>query len=273
MKKIIFLSLIISLLNGSWVINKPAEKTVLGMWTDYYLIPNTLKGQVKEVKELNYWAIEKEGKIAKGAIMTKKDLDSVGSTPNLAAFFDEKGILTKYNTLDGENATQSNIATIKNGKYERWDQKQNDKPLYYIIPEYDSKGNLGSATSYRPVADTVVNKVVLGYDTKGNYNRIEYYNSKNNKTGYHVCTVDNEGNYIEADYFNKADSLSFTLTNKFDRNGNIIMQTTLNVKTKVSGVWDCKVLKTDAKGNWIETYADIDNGKFKIFSERTFIYY
>jgi hypothetical protein len=273
MKKIIFLSLILSLLNGSWVINKPAEKTVLGMWTDYYLIPNTLKGKVKELKELNYWAIEKEGIIAKGAIMTKKDLDSVGSTPNLVAFFDEKGTLAKYNTLDGENVMRSDIATIKDGKYVRWDQKLKEKALFYIIPEYDAKGNLSTVSGFRPLVDTLVNKVVLGYDSKGNYIRFDYYNSKNIKTGYHVCTLDNEGNYIEADYYNKSDSLSFTLTNNFDKDGNIIKQTTLNVKSKVAGVWDCKVLKSDAKGNWIETYAVIDNGKYKIFSERTFLYY
>ena len=91
MKKIIFLILIISLIIGSWSNKKPLEKTVLGMWTDYYFIPNTLKGKVKEVKELNYWAIEKDAKIAKGELMTKKDLDSVGSTPNLIAYFDDKG--------------------------------------------------------------------------------------------------------------------------------------------------------------------------------------
>src|SRR5512133_2404198 len=177
MKKIIFLSLILSLLNGSWVINKPAEKTVLGMWTDYYLITKTLKGKVKELKELNYWADEKDGKIAKGAIMTKKDLDSVGSTPNLVAFFDEKGILTKYNTLDGENIMRSDIATIKNGKYVRWDQKLKDNPLYYIIPEYDTKGNLSTVSGFRPLVDTLVSKLVLGYDTKGNFIRFDYYNS------------------------------------------------------------------------------------------------
>jgi hypothetical protein len=273
MKKIILLSLIISLLNGSWVINKPVEKTVLGMWTDYYLIPNTLKGHVKEVKELNYWAVEKEGKIIKGAVMTKKDLDSIGSTPNLAAYFDEKGTLTKYNILDGENVIQTNTATLKNGKYLRWDQKLGDSASYYIIPEYDNKGNLSSAVGYRPRVDTLVNKVVLGYDNKGNFNKIEYYNSKNIKTGYHVCTLDNEGNYIEADYFNKADSLSFTLTSVYDKNGSITKQTTLNVKTKVTGVWDYKDLKTDAKGNWIETYATIDDGKYKIIAERLFVYY
>jgi hypothetical protein len=273
MKKIIFLSLIISLLNGSWVIFKPAEKTVLGMWTDYYLIPNTLKGQVKELKELNYWAIEKEGKIAKGALMTKKDLDSIGSTSNLVAYFDEKGMLTEYNLLDREKVIQSNTATIKNGKYLRWDQKIGDSASYYIIPEYDNKGNLSIVPGYRPLVDTLVNKVILGYDNKGNYNRFEYYNSKNKKTGYHVCTLDNQGNYIEADYFNKADSLSFTLTSVYDKNGNITKQTTLNVKTKVTGVWDYKDLKTDTKGNWIESFATIDNGKYKIFAERIYVYY
>jgi hypothetical protein len=273
MKKIIFLSLIISLIIGGWSNNKPLEKTVLGMWTDYYLIPNTLKGNVKEVKELNYWAIEKEGKITKGELMTKKDLDSVGSTPNLIAYFDDKGTLTRYNLLDKENVIQSNIGTIENGKCTRWDYKLKDSTFYYIIPEYDNMGYLIGGTGYRPIVDTLVNKLVLTHDSKGNYTKFEYFNNKKQKTGYHVCSLDEKGNYIVAKYFNKSDSLTFTLTTIYDINGSIIKQKTFNERTKSTGIWDYNDLKLDVHGNCIETYANIDNGKYKIIEERSYIYY
>lgn len=273
MKRIIFLSLIISLIIGSCANNKPVEKTLLGMWTDYYLIPNTLKGNVKEVQELNYWAIDKDGKITKGELMTRKDLDSIGSTNNFKAYFDDKGTLTKYDLLSGGNVIESHIGTIENGKCIRWDYKLKDSTSYYIIPEYDNLGQLIGAAGYRPLADTLVNKLVLAYDSKGNCTRFEYFNSKKQKTGYHVCSLDEKGNIIEAKYFNKKDSLTYTLTNIYDKNGSIIKQQTVVEKPKSTGTWDYKDLKFDEHGNWIETYANIDNGKYKIFAERSYIYY
>jgi phage-related protein len=134
-------------------------------------------------------------------------------------------------------------------------------------------GYLIGSTGYRPIVDTLVNKLILTHDSKGNYTKFEYFNNKKQKTGYHVCTLDEKGNYIEAKYFNKSDSLTFTLTTIYDLNGNIIKQKTFNERTKSTGVWDYKDLKLDGHGNWIETYSNIDNGKYKIFAERSYIYY
>jgi hypothetical protein len=273
MKKIIFLSLVIALIVGSCNKNKPVETTVLGMWTDYYLMPNTLKGKVKEMKELNYWAIDKEGKITKGELMTKKYLDSIGSTPNLIAYFDDKGTLIKYDNLDGENVIQSTIGTIENGKCIRWDYKLKDSTASYIIPEYDNLGYLIGGKEYRPLVDTLMDKAVFTHDSKGNITKFEYFNYKNQKTGYHVCSLDEKGNCIEAKYFNKADSLRNVMTNTYDDNGNVIKQQTFVEKTKSTVIWDYKDLKLDDHGNVIGYYTNIDNGKYKVFVERSFIYY
>lgn len=273
MKKLIFLGLIIPLIIGSWSNKKPVEKTVLGMWTDYYLTPNTLNGKVKEVKEFNYWAVEKDGKITKGKLMTKKDLDSIGSTPNLVAYFDDKGNVIRCDHLNGENVTESNIGTIKNGKYERWDTKVKDSSTLYTIPEYDNLGYLIGAKNFKPLVDTLLYKVVVAHDSKGDFTKYEYFNYKNQKTGYHLCSLDEKGNYVEAKYFNKNDSLVNTLKTIYDKNGSMIKQETFNVKTKSTGTWDYKDLKLDNHGNVIEYYANVDNGKYKIFVERSFIYY
>ncbi len=87
MKKMILYCCIIAIIAGACARNKPTEKTVLGMGSNYYLIPQTFNGKIKEIKEINYWAIEKDGQITKGQMMTKKDLDSIGSTPNLIVNF------------------------------------------------------------------------------------------------------------------------------------------------------------------------------------------
>lgn len=272
MKRIIFLSLIIASIAGSCN-NKPVETTVLGMWTDYALIPNTLKGKVKEMKELNYWAVDKDGKLTKGNLMTRKDLDSVGSTPNLKAYFDDKGTLIKYDNLDGENLFQSTIGTIENGKCVRWDNKVRDSSTYYVIPEYDNLGYLIGAKVYKSSVDTILNIYVFSHDNKGNITGFEYFNYKNQKTGYHLCSMDEKGNYIEAKYFNKADSLRNTMTNTYDDNGNLVKQKTFVERTKSTTLWDYRDFKLDDHGNLIEYFADIENGKFKVFVERSYIYY
>jgi hypothetical protein len=273
MKKIIFLALIIPIIIGACTKSKPIETTVLGMWTDYYLIPNTMKGQVKEMKEVNFWAIEKDGQITKGEFMTKKDLDSVGSTPNFIVSFDNNGTLTKYDLLDKDSVIQSRTGTVENGRYVRWDYKLKDSTTYYIIPQYDNLGYLTGASGYRPKADTLVNKLVITNDGKGNYTKLEYFNFKNQMTGYHVCLLDEKGNYTESKYFNKADSLVYTFTNTYDENGSIIKQQGYSEKLKTTEIWVYKDIKSDDRGNWIESYANIDNGKFKIFAERTYTYY
>lgn len=243
------------------------------MWTDYYLIPNTLKGKVKEVKELNYWAIDKNGKITKGELMAKKDLDSIGSTQNLIAYFDNKGTLMRYELLDRENVIQSRLGTIENGKCIRWDFKLKDSTFLYVIPQYDKLGFLIGVSSYRPIVDTLVNKLILAHDVNGNITKFEYLNYKNQITGYHICSVDKGGNYLEAKYYNKNDSLVSTLINIYDKDGSIIKQKTFNERTKSTGIWDYKDLKLDGHGNWIESYANIDNGKYKVFTERSYLYY
>jgi hypothetical protein len=57
------------------------------------------------------------------------------------------------------------------------------------------------------------------------------------------------------------------------KNGSMIKQETFNVRTKSTGIWDYKDLKLDNLGNEIEYYANVDNGKYKIFVERSFIYF
>jgi|WetSurMetagenome_2_1015567.scaffolds.fasta_scaffold215515_2 hypothetical protein len=273
MKAKILLSLIILAIIGSCTQKKPAETTVLGMMTDYALIPNRLNGKVKEIKELNYWAIEKDGKITKGELMSKIDLDSVGSTKNLKAYFNEQGVLTRYEVLDKEDIFQSSVFTIENNKWARVENKYGDSTVYYLIPQYDNSGYLTGATGYRPIVDTIVNKYVLTNDVKGSFTKIESFNSKGQRTSHQDCSVDEKGNVIEVKFYNRADSLTQTMKNIYNEDGSIIRQETLIEKPKSTIIWDYKDLKFDSHSNWIETYANIDNGKYKIFAERTYLYY
>lgn len=273
MKKFTLFGLTIALIIGGCAKNKPIETTVLGMWTNYYLIPATLKGKIKSIKELNFWAIEKDGKITKGELMTRKDLDSIGSTPNFIAHFDDKGTLIKHDVLDGENIVESIVGIVENGKCIRFDNIVKDTTTYYIIPEYDNLGFLVGANVYKPSVDTITEKYIFSHDSKGNFTKFEYFNYKGQKTGYNVLSPDEKGNVLVSKYYNKADSLRSTMTNTYTDNGSIIKQQVFNEKQKITGTWDYKDLKLDNHDNVIESYANVNNGEYKIFTERFYIYY
>ena len=265
--------LIVATIIGSCTQKKPAETTVLGIGTDYDLVPNKLNGKVKEVKELNYWAVEKNGNLTKGDLMSKKDLDSISSTKNLKAYFNEAGLITKYEVLDRENVFQTTLFTIENGRYARLEYKIRDSSTYYGIPKYDEKGYLIGGTGYRPAVDTIVNKQVLTHDGKGNITKYEYFNSKDARTAYQISTPDDKGNVLEVKFYDRYDSLRYSIKNIYDAKDNIIRQETSIEKPKSTVTWDYKDLKLDDHGNWIEEQAIIDNGKYKVMIERTYVYY
>lgn len=274
MKKTILFGLALTLLVGGCTRNKPGEKTILGMGTDYFLFPETLKGKVKELKEYNYWAIEKDGKITKGDLINWKMLDSIGSTKNLVAYFDNAGLLIRYDLLDENNVERySSIAKTENGKWIRFENKMRDSITSYGIPKYDDQGYFIEGNDYNPVKDTLLYKYVFTHDKNGHYTKAEFFNSRNKRTNFMDLSVDAEGKVIEIKFFNRNDSLRSTMKNEYNDNGYIIRQITYNERTKNTSTWNYKDLTSDDHGNWLQSYANIDNGKYKILIERSYTYY
>lgn len=253
---------------------KTDEKTILGMGTDYVYFPEVLNGKIKEVREINYWAVEKDGKITKGTPATWKDLDSVGSTKNLVAYFDNMGSLTKYDLLDENNVIRnSTIAISENGKVVRWDFKLNDSTYQYMIPEYDSQGFYVYGKFYKPLADTLLRRVVITNDKKGGYTRFEYFNFNNQKGSYQIFILNDLGKVIETKFYTRDDTLRQTFMNTYNDKGSLSAQKILIEKPKSSIAWNVQLLKADEHDNSLLVYNNIDEGKFKLIAERTYVYY
>ena len=253
---------------------KPVEKTILGMGTDYVYFPQVLNGKIKELRETNYWASEKDGKISKGNPATWEDLDSAGSTRNIVAYFDNTGSLTKYDLVDENNVIRySTIGTIENGKYVRWVDKLTDSTYQYTIPEYDSQGYLIGGKSYRPIVDTLMTSFIITNDEKGNYTRIDFFNFKNQLRGYQAFSLNELGQVIETKFFTRDDSLMQTFVNTYDDKGLLNTQKIYIEKPKSTISWDVQDLEFDDHGNVLLIFSNIDEGKFKLVAERTYVYY
>jgi hypothetical protein len=274
MKRITFIWIAAIIFTCGCTQKKPVEKTVFGMGTDYMYFPEVLNGKIKELRETNYWAVEKDGKITKGNPSTWKDLDSVGSTQNLVAYFDIAGALTKYDLVDENSVTRnSRVLTIENGKYVRWEFKLKDSTFQYVIPTYDSQGYFVGGKVYRPKVDTLISSFVITNDEKGNYTRLEYFDFKNLKGSYQVFTLNELGKVIETKFFTKDDTLRTTFVNTFTDKGFLATQKVYIEKPKSTNSWDVQDLEFDDHGNVLLIYSNIDEGKFKLVAERAYIYY
>jgi hypothetical protein len=274
MKRILFFCILAIIGIAGYSQNNRSERTVLGMGTDYLLFPESLNGKIRELKEQNYWAVEKDGKVIAGELLTWKELDSIGSTKNFTAYFDKSGSLTKYDILGDDNKPAiSTIGTYKDGKCVRWETSNKGKLTSYMTPEYDAKGFVIAGKVFNPAKDTLQNSYIVANDMNGNYTKIEFYNFRGIKTGYWALTYNPEGRVTEARYFNKSDTLAMSMKEIYNELGFMTAQDSYDPKTRQHSLWDMKTLTLDSKGNWIENSCNIDNGKFKIYCKRTYVYY
>lgn len=249
---------------------KAEEKTVLGLGTQYYMFPENLKGKVKEMHETNFWATEQDGKYTKGSPMTWKDLDSVGSLKNANEYFDETGSLVKEENFDEKNAVRFRMVKSSPDKWERF---RADTGYAYIKPEFNAGGLLTGEKIYRTGNDTLVQTQVLSYDGNGFLSKIEYFNYKNEKAGTQEFTTNKEGLVTNIRFLNGKDSLVQTFDQKFDDKGFMIEQNVNIVKPPQKIIWKFTPYKFDDKGNPLQWLQDVENGKFRFITERTFVYY
>lgn len=266
MKKLGAILILAAFIAAGFIQKNPVEKTVLGMGTDYFTNPEILNGKVKLLRETNYWGIEKDGKIVKGKQMTWKDLDSVNSTKNFVAYFDEKGSLKQLDHFDVNNVIHdSGTGRNENGKYTSWNYKLSGKDYSHSHMSYDDMGFVTGSEQHSP-KDSLMRKQVAT-PGKGYYTKMEYFDPKGKKLFYQVLTLNNEGKVIDLLGYNGKDSLVYRSQNTYDEKGLMKKQNTGNA------VWDYKYLKFDQNGNWLELVATIDNGKYRIFAERYYEYY
>jgi len=266
--------ILVILLVSSCGQKKAEDKTLMGFGSQYVFFPEKLNGKVKEMHETNYWAVEQDGKFTKGNPMTLKDLDSVGTLRNAIEYFDESGNLTKEESIDENNVVLVRTArTFENGKNVKVERFRADTSYVYSKPEYNAEGLLTGGKYYRTGKDTLVQTQVLSYDGNGNLTKLEYLNYKNEKAFTQELTVDEEGHVINLRFLNNRDSLSQSIEQKFDNKGFLTDQIARVVKPAQTIIWKFTPLKYDDHGNHILWLQDIDNGKFKFLTERTFIYY
>lgn len=260
---------------------KPDMKTILSCG-EYYFSPEILKGKVKTFKEQNYWAIEKDGMITKGDLIAWKDIDSVGLSHSFIVYFDNSGSATRCDLLYDDNTIKfSSVFTYANGKCIRRDDIPIDitklswflQPKYWIPLSYDVSGHLISGADFRTKVDTLMERQISTYNDKGNVTKMDCFDSRNKKWESRMFAYDSKGNVTQMKFFGKNDSLVYTALSEFNDAGFL---TKIDYVDGNSGIVTKCVIKDisfDDHGNLLEYFTNIDDGKYKILSERSIIYY
>jgi hypothetical protein len=260
---------------------KPDKKTILSCG-EYGFSPEILKGKVKKFTEQNYWAIEKEGKITKGDLITWKDIDSIGLSHNFIVNFDNSASPTRYDLLYDDNTIKfSSIYTYANGKCIRRDDIPIDstklswmlQPKYWIPLSYDISGHLISGADFRTKLDTLMERQISTYDDKGNVTKTDYFDSRNKKWESRIFAYNAKGNVTQMKFFGKNDSLVYTALSEFNDAGFLTKIDYVDEKSKIVTKCVIKDISFDNQGNLLEYLTNIDNGKYKILSERFIVYY
>ena len=183
--------------------NKPDEKTVIGMFTPYEFFSETVNGKVKEIRETNFFPVEKEGKIEAGTRLTDTDHDSLRWTPDFIVKFNEYGQSDIVNHLnENDEITESWIIT--NGA---------DYPVSAKFLRKDSLVYLNEITkindnSYQwdiinPETDTLRSRVIMEYDIDNNFKNLNWYNSKGEPLSKYEWSYDTSGHLTGYTYSRK----------------------------------------------------------------------
>jgi hypothetical protein len=281
MKTITFICILAMVIIVGCSQKKPDKKTILNCG-EYAFSPEILKGEVKKYKEQNYWAIEKDGKIIKGDLITWKEIDSIGLSHSFIVYFDKSGSAIRYDLLYDDNTIKfSSIFTYANGKCIRRDDIPTDstklswsmQPKYWIPLSYNVSGRLISGADFRTKVDTLMERQISIYDDKGNIEKMEFFDSRNKKWESRNFSYDSNGNVTQMKFFGKNDSLVYTVLSEFNDAGFLTKIDLINENPRILTKCVIKDISFDDHGNLLMYFNNIDDGKYKILCERSIIYY
>jgi len=270
MKKNVFFIFVLTAL--IWSCSTPEtqkEKTILGLYTPYGFFQETLNGRVKEVKEQNYWAIEKDGEIIAGKPVTIADRDSVNWTKDFIVNFNQSGLVEKSLTLD-ENEEVLGSWEVSNKDdltSAAWIEKDTIRNYFNTISKSESMSRMEYKNA---IEDTLLNSLELEFDENGNYATLKFFNFKNEPTVTYVYSYSPEG-FLNGYTWSRNDTIRGGMNFTTNQQGFTETQEVFNKMTGKSSLHKYEY-EYDEMGNWIKYVAFSDN-KPQIVAKRIYNYY
>jgi len=271
MKKAILLSLALLFLLAGCSTKKSKVVTILCWGTQYSDYPEVLNGSVKEIKTNSYWAVENNGQIEKGAMLTLKEHNNNGLMQDFHAFYDVSGVLLKHDFLGDNSQVQwSHVNEIKNGRVTKENWVRNDSIIGYALFNYNGNGFITDIPMRSSLPDSSNGKLVLTCDEKGNMTQMKVFNSRDIFTSRTEYKWNEAGKMTQEETFMANDSLQSKIEITYNDHG---FFDKVKVYNKGEIVFDGSSSYTyDQKGNWIKAVWN-KTAKPWIIDERTYVYY
>jgi hypothetical protein len=202
-----------------------------------------------------------------------KDNRDSGIMSGFHAIFDNSGRLIRCDYFGDNQKIDWSIANdFKDGRVDKENWIRNDTVFSNSFFRYDDKEFIDSIRVVNALADTANVLLVLTNDAKGNYTRMDVFDSKGHLSNYQLYTLNDGGRVTkQAGYVAKNDTLQwqqiYTYNDRgfcdsfkaFDKNNKLIVT--------VTGEYTY-----DDKGNWIRAVWS-KNGRPWGINERSYIYF
>ncbi|MGE0077798.1 MAG: hypothetical protein AB7S48_08065 [Bacteroidales bacterium] len=271
MRKISAILFLMAITLGCQQQKEQPQTTILSLGTPYIYVNEFMKGKVKEVKETLYWAKDENGQIQKGEPISWKDLDSLVFSHSFTAYFDENGQIFKCESFD-ENGKVVDYwnSQLENGKIIKASAFSKDSNTLNFTYKYDENGDLVEASVFNPITDTLYNRWAFFNNKDHLYDKIEFYNYKNDLRGKNVLLRSENGRVLKREYYNKNDSVTVVEMLTYN-DKDLVDSQEIFVRGNSNGKWSY-TYSYEGKGNW-ETIVCYKEGKPMIFAERSYVYY
>jgi len=272
MKKLLLFSLVGLVLSFGCAKEDKEKTTVLYFFTPYGNCPEYLNGKVKSVKEINYWAVEKNGKFMEGDTLSAKERDSLRWSYDFAAFYDELGLLTRID-YSGQNA-KVNSWIVENDKKllvkATWFVA--DTPKIYVKLIYDDRGYNKEYQCFSSKNDSLLNKYLIATNDKGQIVGVTAFDNRATCLSKSKVQWNDSSRVVGYYTYSSSDSLRSGFKTMYNHRGFYTSQELVNAKNEVSRVIMSKYLDYDKHGNWLWALI-YDNGKPSFMVKRIYDYY
>ena len=270
MKNVFTLFVVIVLVTGCTQPQPEAQQVEFGMYTSYYLFPETLNGKVKEVIEKTYFAVEEDGAYQKDIPLTVEARDTIGWTLDFKLMFDENGnMVESYNIDENDKVLESWKVSVEDNKMIEAAFTKNDTLTTVSRMTYNEAGVLTKVENFRMPADTLAYYADVITDENGN--TIEWHSHNwQVPAGKHMFTVNLEGKRTGYKFFNKEGEQTFEQQYTYNDKGHMIKQVMINREGK-EFVSEYDYQAYDEHGNWTSYVAHTDGPA--LITERIISYY
>jgi hypothetical protein len=272
MKAILLILVLTSALTMGLYSQQPKDVIILEHSTAYADFPECLNGKIKELHHHSYWAVQKNGQIEKGALLTEKEHQDNSLYYDFQLFFDPAGNLLRSDYIGDNSAVVfSYLNEFRNNKQvKEICVTNNTKVSAEALFNYDENGFLKEILMTWISPDST-GKLAILTDTKGNKTQIKSFDSHNDYTGRADYLWDENNHVVQIISYSAKDQFVNKIELNYNDHGFIKTSKVYDANGKIQ--FDINGDYTyDNKSNWLTCVWSV-SGKPKFLCERTYLYY